>query len=170
MNKVGGDLTLEIKNFLAHRRMVTIAIFVNAKAKENLEKQMTKEELKGKITYVVVRKDLELSRGKWMAQVLHAMMRNWTENSDKFLAGDGFSYGSDTPANELPRVVVLYVKSETALLKLDHSLREAGIWTGLQIDAGFTEVEPNTPTCLVAGPVEKEVIQPFIKRLQLLKD
>lgn len=120
--------------------------------------------------YVIVRKDLELSRGKWMAQVLHAMMRNWTINSTKFLAAGELSYEASLPPESLPRVVVLYVKSAPALLQLDRSLREAGIYVGLQVDVGLTEVEPNTPTCLVAGPIEKETIQPFIKRLQLLKE
>ncbi len=131
------------------------------------------------VTYVIVRKDLELSKGKWIAQVAHALMRNMIEfgATDSDLKYDSYrddGFPLEQIATEhLPKVVVLYVKSKEALLQLAHTLRNKSIRVGLQVDGGINEVEKGTPTCLVVGPVssaEKETIQVNMKRLQTLKE
>ena len=106
---------------------------------------------------LVVRKDLNLSPGKIVAQCVHATLRVQTI----------IPYDNDSGKV----CICCYVKSEEALLKLVEKAEELNIPYGLQRDTGKTEVEPNTPTVLSLGPVYGDDIEKLIKitkRLQLL--
>lgn len=119
----------------------------------------TQKQLK---TVIVVRKDLDLPLGKWIAQSVHATMRAVAQQS--------IQQTSDPYDSELsPICIVCYVKSEAKLLKLFEKVKDAGIVCGLQRDAGHNFVAPNTPTVLSIGPDETAKIEPITKKLQLLK-
>lgn len=115
-------------------------------------------------TVIVVRKDLELPMGKWIAQAVHAAMR---AANQKVLIQMAMSDLYDHI--QAPICIVCYVKSEKQLLKLHEKAKEAGVVCGLQRDAGHNFVEPNTPTILCIGPDEESKVNPLTKRLQLLK-
>ena len=107
-------------------------------------------------TVIVVRKDLNLPVGKWIAQAVHAHSRATSQKGVAFFSASQIC-------------IVCYVKNEKQLLKLEEKVKEAGIPCGLQIDAGHNFVEPGTPTVLCIGPARESVIDPLTKRLQLLK-
>lgn len=116
---------------------------------------------------VVIRKDLELSRGKWLAQVAHACFRA--------VGGRGANFNLariryDEEEELLPVAVALYVKNEEGLQKVIARCKELGIGWGLQTDSGHNEVAKGTITCLVVGPASTEEINKACKGLQLLKD
>lgn len=115
-------------------------------------------------TVIVIRKDLELPVGKWIAQAVHAAMRATTKEA-RLLLGLSCLYANI----QAPICIVCYVKNEKQLLKLEKAVLEAGVPCGLQRDSGHNFVEPHTPTVLCIGPAPESKINPLTKRLQLLK-
>lgn len=116
---------------------------------------------------VVIRKDLELSRGKWLAQVAHACFRA--------VGGRGASLDLsriryDEEEDNLPVAVTFYVKGESGLDKVIARCKEAGVGYGLQVDSGHNEIAKGTPTCLVVGPTSEDNIKIVCKGLQILKE
>lgn len=115
-------------------------------------------------TVIIVRKDLELPIGKWIAQAVHAHMRSVTTSAIMNQNLHLLNY-HDIPA---PICIVCYVKNEKQLLKLEEKVKAAGVPCGLQRDVGHNFVAPGTPTVLCIGPARESVINPLTKRLQLL--
>ncbi len=111
---------------------------------------------------VAVRMDLKMSRGKMAVQVAHAsvicalaakrhhrqIFRGW--------------YG------EGQRKVAIKVPDEKAIFNLKAMAEEAGLQTGLVRDAGLTELEPGTITCLGIGPARDDRIDDITGDLPLL--
>jgi len=112
-------------------------------------------------TVIVVRKDLELLTGKWIAQAVHAAMCSAT------MRVRVVPY--DLNVVELPVCIVCYVKSEKQLLTLVEKAKASGVPWALQKDAGHNFVEPNTPTVLCIGPAPTSEVDSLTKNLQLLK-
>jgi PTH2 family peptidyl-tRNA hydrolase len=67
------------------------------------------------------------------------------------------------------RKIVLYVKSEEKLLNVYKKLKEAGFIVSLIKDAGLTVFNEPTITCFGVEPLHHSVINPYVKKLQLLK-
>lgn len=111
-------------------------------------------------TVVVVRKDLELPTGKWIAQAVHAVLRTP-------LNAEHLEYHNEEPL--LPICVVCYVKKESELFKLQDKCKEVGVPCAIQVDAGHNFVVPGTPTCMSIGPGPKSAVDSITKRLQLYK-
>jgi len=109
---------------------------------------------KGMKQVIVVRKDLNLSLGKIIAQAVHASQRT------------GIDMNYDIEGN---LCVVVYCKSEIKLLSLYEKCLEAGVHCGLQRDAGKTEIEKGTPTVLSIGPDDWNTVTEITKNLQLIK-
>jgi peptidyl-tRNA hydrolase len=107
---------------------------------------------------IVIRRDLNMSTGKIVAQTVHAINRTPLSVDHKM-----YDEGSHS-------CITCYVKSEAKLLNLYKQVKEAGIPCGLQIDTGHTEVPPNSPTVLNIGPDDEEFIDKITKKLQLWKD
>lgn len=63
--------------------------------------------------------------------------------------------------------VVLKVSSEKELLELFETAKKL-LPTALIHDAGRTQIEPGTPTCIGIGPARKSEIDRFTKHLKLL--
>ena len=109
---------------------------------------------------LVARVDLGMGKGKLAAQVAHAAV-------SAALA----CYGS--PAfrawlREGQPKVVLKVGSEEDLLDLCTSASEAGLPVQLIRDAGRTQLEPGTATCVALGPGEASELDQVSGHLALL--
>lgn len=132
---------------------------------------------------IVVREDLNMSRGKISSQVAHASMKALVDAMHK---GIGISNEveemtltfSDSEndlelkewlAGSFTKIVV-YVKSEEKLMNLYNKVKEAGLRVSLIVDNGTTEFNGvRTKTCIAIGPHNAERIDPFTKRYPLLK-
>ncbi len=120
---------------------------------------------------VVVRRDLNMRKGKLAAQVAHASM--------KFLV-EGYVRGSDKLETRLdkPEVawlsnaftkVVVSCDSEQELLDLMSEARRRGVIVHSITDAGRTEFHGvPTLTCCAFGPDHAEKIDPITGHLKLL--
>ncbi|HID72114.1 MAG TPA: aminoacyl-tRNA hydrolase, partial [Thermoplasmata archaeon] len=56
------------------------------------------------------------------------------------------------------RKVVLKVEDEKELFALHEIAKSSGIISTVVVDAGLTEIPPETPTCICLGPDEEEKI------------
>jgi PTH2 family peptidyl-tRNA hydrolase len=111
---------------------------------------------------IVVRTDLKMSRGKIAVQVAHAAVtaaeatkrqrKNWWRNW----------------IEEGQCKVVVKVKNELELMKVEEEARIAGLPAALIKDRGLTELPPGTITCLGVGPVPVELIDRVTRKLHLL--
>jgi len=114
---------------------------------------------------IVIRRDLNLSPGKLIAQGVHAAFRvgKLPDYPNKFSSKAEEAFGPE------PICIVCYVKREKDLISLGEQAALAGVPCGLQTDAGFTEVEEGTITALAIGPDDEEKVNMITKGLQLFK-
>ncbi len=92
---------------------------------------------------IIVRDDIKMSKGKACAQVAHASVEA-VLNSNKKLVSKWRSLGM--------KKITLCVNSFEELLKLKQLADEMSIENALITDAGKTELNPGTQTCLAIGP------------------
>lgn len=132
---------------------------------------------------IVVREDLNMSRGKIASQVAHASMKSLVDAMSKGIGLSNeleeysLSFTDDTNSKELKAwlegsftKIVVYVKSEEKLMQLYKKVQDAGLRASLIIDNGTTEFGGvKTKTCIAIGPHEAERIDPFTKKYPLLK-
>jgi PTH2 family peptidyl-tRNA hydrolase len=111
---------------------------------------------------VVVRDDLELSRGKLAVQVAHAAV------SCAFKSRRKRSAWLKAWMDEGQRKVVLRAKDLEELKGLEGRARSLGLATEMVTDAGLTEVPPGTTTCLGIGPGPEELVDRVTGQLRLL--
>jgi len=107
---------------------------------------------------IVIRTDIKMSKGKTAAQASHASV-------DCILKADR----EDVKAwrSQGMKKVVLKAGSKEELYKLKQDAQDAGLVTGLITDAGETELEPGTVTCLGIGPAPEEKIDKITGHLDL---
>lgn len=110
---------------------------------------------------IVVRKDLKMGVGKIAAQSAHASL----DAVDKTKAQQPDWYVGWKQSGQAK--VVLKVGSEQELLELFENAKKK-IPTALIIDAGRTQTEPGTKTCIAIGPGPEDLIDGFTKKLKLL--
>lgn len=110
---------------------------------------------------LVMRKDLNMRKGKLIAQGAHASLGVTLKNLEHpdvkaWLAG------------RFAKIAV-YVNSEEELLDIYKNARDSGLLTELITDAGFTEFN-NVPTntCIAVGPGKIEEINKITGHLPLL--
>jgi len=121
---------------------------------------------------IIVRKDLNMRKGKMIAQGSHASMkvfldRNHSEQDD-LLEVKLDEYMSDW-INGLFTKVVVSVNSEEELLELKKQADEKNIINALIQDVGKTEFDGvPTYTCLAIGPHDSEQINEITGHLKLL--
>lgn len=138
---------------------------------------------------IVVREDLNMSRGKIASQVAHASMKVLVDAMQPIVCG---TFKADYTAEyfnmmdgrflplEDPELkawlegsftkIVVYVKSEEKLMNLYNKVKDAGLRVSLIIDNGTTEFGGvKTKTCIAIGPHAAERIDPFTKKYPLLK-
>jgi PTH2 family peptidyl-tRNA hydrolase len=115
---------------------------------------------------IVMRNDLNMRKGKMVAQGAHAAMMFLTRD----LIGEG-----DLPdvavewMNDSFRKICVYVNSEEELLQIYYAAFEAGLVVHLMEDNGATEFDGvKTKTCLAIGPDYDDRINPITGHLKLL--
>ncbi|MCL4371803.1 peptidyl-tRNA hydrolase Pth2 [Candidatus Marsarchaeota archaeon] len=117
------------------------------------------EELKQAI---IVRLDLEMSKGKIAAQAAHASLMSYfeAERQDPELAKEWLETGE--------KKIVLKVSNEEALIKLYNAFKFKKVPCALVTDAGLTEVPKGSKTALGIGPWKSGEIDVFTRGLKLL--
>ncbi len=111
---------------------------------------------------IVVRDDLKLSKGKTAVQVAHAAVSCALSAKRKhpIVFRKWFDEGQ--------KKVAVKVKGLRELRELKAQAESMGISTALISDAGLTEVEPGTVTCLGMGPEKNDIIDRITGDLPLL--
>jgi PTH2 family peptidyl-tRNA hydrolase len=130
---------------------------------------------------IVVRKDLNMRKGKLAAQVAHASMKVILDNMNTHVyewpGGSSVEWTletrPDTPLHEwlygIFTKIVLYVESEDAIEALKNRCHFNGVPCAVITDAGLTEFhgEP-TVTCIAIGPDWSDKIDDITGGLPLL--
>lgn len=111
---------------------------------------------------VCVRTDLGMGKGKLAAQVGHASV----EAALTARRSDRSAFDSWKDAGQ-PKVVV-GVDGSGELEEIERKARGANLATHTVTDAGRTQLEPGTTTCLALGPASGERIDPVTGHLSLL--
>ena len=109
--------------------------------------------------WLLVREDLEISKGKLAGQSGHAFMSAILQVSrdlvDRYLA------------DNQPKIVVR-VKNLDALLRSERECQEIGLNHALITDAGRTEFPEPTKTVMAVGPCYRDELPRYLQRLRLL--
>jgi PTH2 family peptidyl-tRNA hydrolase len=122
---------------------------------------------------IVVRKDLNMRKGKIVAQSCHASLGAILNYTGKSFEGQ-LQLNIEKPAvrewleGRFTKICVS-VDSEQELLDIYNAALNAGVNVKLITDAGLTEFNGvPTLTCLAIGPDYSENIDPITKHLRLL--
>jgi PTH2 family peptidyl-tRNA hydrolase len=108
---------------------------------------------------IVLRKDLNLSRGKAVAQGCHASLDAYDKADNKIRAAW---------KAEGAKKVVLAVENEKELVDLFMDAKGQNLPASLITDAGLTEIPPGTKTTIAIGPAEESKIDKLTSSLPLL--
>jgi PTH2 family peptidyl-tRNA hydrolase len=111
---------------------------------------------------IVVRQDLHMSKGKTSAQAAHASVSSMMETRKR---------KPDWVSNwfmEGQKKIILKVNSMEELLDAKKRAELERIPNSLISDAGLTELEPGTTTCLGIGPAPSDLIDKVTGGLKLL--
>jgi len=135
---------------------------------------------------IVIRKDLNMRKGKMVAQGAHASMKvffNKMYNPDAGSQAAGITYGKDDIGNRTMKLteeelewvdgiftkICVSVNSEAELLEIYNKALAAGLNCSLIQDAGLTEFGGvPTITCCAIGPNFSEQIDTITGNLSLL--
>ncbi|HDN74299.1 peptidyl-tRNA hydrolase [Archaeoglobales archaeon] len=109
---------------------------------------------------IVVRTDLNLSKGKLAVQVAHAAVIGLLKTSDKV---------RESWLKEGQKKIVLQVENLEKLLEINNKAKKENLPTGIVIDSGLTEIPPGTITAVVIGPELSERIDRITGNLPLLR-
>jgi peptidyl-tRNA hydrolase, PTH2 family len=125
---------------------------------------------------IVVRKDLNMRKGKIAAQVAHAAMKVFLDRMEVLSDSEGFYLESKIlPEPMIQWVkesftkVVVGVETEEELYALANKAVEKGIPYSIIVDNGFTEFHgKRTTTCVAIGPDDSVKIDEITGNLELL--
>lgn len=118
---------------------------------------------------IVVRTDTEMRKGKMAGQVGHActtvtvlsLTSNKPDGLKELKFTNWFFLSNQTKA-------VLRVTGEPALEEIAKAAEEKGLMVVRIKDAGHTQLEPGTFTCVAIGPDEESLIDSVTGHLKLL--
>lgn len=108
---------------------------------------------------LLVRKDLQMSKGKMISQCGHAISAS-IRNSTPEMLQNWCNDGEPIITLQVPTLSVMNTKEMLA--------ERRGIKSHIVVDAGRTEVKSSTPTVCVLGPDNANRIDKIIKDLKLL--
>jgi peptidyl-tRNA hydrolase, PTH2 family len=111
---------------------------------------------------IVVRSDLKMGKGKLAAQAAHASLTAAEQAADRHER-----WFNEWKATGQAKVVVK-VQSEEELQELFRRARSMKLPAALIQDAGRTQLEPGTVTCLGIGPAPDGDVDPITGKLKLL--
>lgn len=98
---------------------------------------------------IVARTDIGMGEGKLAAQVAHASLSAYEDANDRTRTawkGSG------------QKKIVLKVSGEKALFELADRAEREGLAHAIIRDAGHTQLEPGTVTCLAVGPGPEDAV------------
>ena len=123
------------------------------------KKSVGKDEIK---QVIVIRKDLDMGKGKIASQASHASLRAYSLVKDKYPeVADRWFNGGQTK-------VVLKVESLEELNSIADKLGRSKIPFKIVRDCGRTQVEPDTETAIGVGPYYSKDIDKITGKLKLL--
>lgn len=109
---------------------------------------------------IVMRRDLNMRKGKMVAQGSHAavgiVLENMQHPNMKAWLASSF------------KKICVSVDSEQELFDIVEKAKQEGLMTKLILDAGHTEFNQPTYTCAAIGPSKSEDLQPITGSLKLL--
>ncbi|MFZ8842016.1 MAG: peptidyl-tRNA hydrolase Pth2 [Pyrobaculum sp.] len=114
---------------------------------------------------IVIRRDLKISCGKAAAQAGHAAVEcvmlaleedKWRRWLDRWLA-------------EGQKKVILAAEGVAHLYELRNKAKELDLPTAVVVDAGLTEIPPDTPTAICVGPAPEELVDKVTGALKLYR-
>jgi len=111
---------------------------------------------------IVVRRDLDMGKGKIAVQVAHAAVSAAEE------ARKRFTEWWEAWMKEGQCKVAVKVDSEDEVMQLEGRSRELRLPFARVTDRGLTQVEPGTVTCLGIGPAPSSIIDKLTGNLGLL--
>ena len=125
---------------------------------------------------IVMRKDLNMRKGKMCAQAAHASMKVLLDRSKHSLYKDGVEINElIIPIRDIKEwilgsftKVVVSVDSEEELFAIYNKAMEASIPCTLIQDAGKTEFNEPTYTCCAIGPCNNDKVDTITGNLKLL--
>jgi peptidyl-tRNA hydrolase, PTH2 family len=111
---------------------------------------------------IIVRKDLKMGIGKLAAQVAHAaiLASEKTRNKNFEWFKEWFTVGQ-------PKII-LKINSLKELEEIHKLGQFNNLPTAIVIDAGLTQLDPGTATCLGIGPAPDNLIDKITGGLRLL--
>lgn len=112
--------------------------------------------------YAVVRADLEIPTGKLVAQTGHAYLGVLLQCLE-----DNPGLADEYLRTKRQTKICVTAKNLKALERVMRECEEAGIVVHLVEDAGLTVFPKPTVTALGLGPVSRNQLPPFVRRLQL---
>jgi PTH2 family peptidyl-tRNA hydrolase len=111
---------------------------------------------------IAARADLKMGKGKLAAQVAHASLGA----AEEAMARRREWYEEWKELGQ--KKIVVKVQSEDELRDLFKKARAAKLPAALIQDAGLTQLEPGTSTCLGIGPAPEEELDQITGNLKLL--
>ena len=111
---------------------------------------------------ILVRQDVKMSKGKTAAQACHAAV-SCALQAEKRSPADFRAWDSGGA-----KISVLKVPDERTLFEFKEIAKANGIPCSLICDAGRTEVEPGTFTCLGLGPKKQSELDRITGDLKML--
>lgn len=111
---------------------------------------------------IVVRMDLKMGKGKLAVQVAHASVEGFIKVSQEK------PEWANEWLNQGQKKVVLKVENLDELLNILEEANKLKIPTIIIRDAGRTQLEPGTITCLAIGPGPSNIIDKVTGHLKLL--
>ncbi|MCR6623369.1 MAG: peptidyl-tRNA hydrolase Pth2 [archaeon YNP-WB-062] len=112
---------------------------------------------------IVVRTDLNMSTGKIAAEVAHAAV-----NASELARKNAYEWWKMWIESGQKKIV-LKIEGEDRLMELYKKACALNLPAALIYDAGYTEIPPNTLTCLGIGPAPSNLIDKITGQLPLLK-
>jgi len=111
---------------------------------------------------IVMRTDLDMGKGKLATQAGHAAVSGFIKVNGAYKAV------ADRWGREGQKKVVLKVIGEGELIKLSEAAEREGVPYVIIHDAGLTQIEPGTMTCISLGPWPAEELDKITGKLKLL--
>lgn len=121
----------------------------------------------------LINTDLKMDKGKIAVQVAHCVIQYMVELNkrpkDDPMNERYKEWKSETPDDPIGMMKKVVLKStKDNIVYFSNRLNSTGIWTYKIFDKGFTQVEPNSLTCLIVEPLDEETYDRLFSSMKLL--